>query len=151
MPVTMDNAVSLQVIPDTVFEASSILSYRGETGEADSSSPIGYAITRAVGDQQQKVVVAGDTSFFTEAKLARRTISISNRETATNNNQLVDSILRWMTDDRLPPLIERPEPRDQRINIGGGHVRAINLIGVYAMTGLLSLYAGWILYRRRRL
>lgn len=151
MPVTMDNAVSLQVIPDTVFEASSILSYRGETGEADSSSPIGYAITRAVGDQQQKVVVVGDTSFFTEAELARRTISISNRETATNNNQLIDSILRWMTDGRLPPLIERPEPRDQRINIGGGHVRAINLIGVYAMTGLLSLYAGWILYRRRRL
>jgi ABC-2 type transport system permease protein len=106
-------------------------------GEVRRSHAAAVALTRTVGERQQKIVVVGDADC------------LSNERVNGVNSNFVMATFLWFSDDALPVDVRRPATPDDAIFSSGSGVKFAKNVLMFGFPSLLLL-ASLVLWLRRR-
>ncbi|SFC26985.1 ABC-2 type transport system permease protein [Parapedobacter composti] len=104
---------------------------------------VAVAVIRAVGERQQRILVAGDADFLSKAEFARFNVRAGNGALATE-------LLRWYSDGKYPPDTQRPKSIDNRLRIRKEQVGLIRAAMVFVVPALLAAWGALTIINRRR-
>ncbi len=119
---TWSETVTTNFIDDTV----TVDPAKGEKMEA--SIPVAIAMSRKVGEKEQKVVVIGDADCISNGE-----ISIGRKGVRAANYNFIMGAFFWMSDDEVPIDVRRPSTTDRKVYVGLSGMRATK----WGMLGLL--------------
>ena len=109
-------------------------------GEVKRSHPTGLALTRQVGDREQKIIIMGDADC------------LSNKEISSPrgfNYNLITGSFFWMSEGEVPIDVRRPTPPDGAIYAVGKDVRLAKTLTMGVLPSLLLIGCLVIWLRRR--
>lgn len=101
------------------------------------------ALTRGLGNKQQKVMVLGDADFMSNAELARH--NITNR-----NFQFTTDMFKWFSNGEFPIDTKRPDPIDNKIIVSREQISMTRIILIGVVPLLLGILGAYILIKRKR-
>lgn len=101
-----------------------------ETGEQTGAYPTVLALTRRVGDKEQRIVVSGDADCVSNFELSK-----SRNGIRSSNFTLLTGTFKWLSYDEYPLDTTRPDPTDDEVYLGRNARKWIK----YGFTGLLPL------------
>jgi ABC-2 type transport system permease protein len=112
--------------------------------QAMKSIPVAIALTRKVGDKDQKIVILGDADCISNGE-----ISISRKEVPASNYSLIMGSFFWMSDNEVPIDVRRPNTTDTKLSVGtkGKIISKWFFIGLFPLLMLTFYILIWI--RRR--
>ncbi|MCR9011015.1 Gldg family protein [Gabonibacter chumensis] len=118
--------------------------YNPEVGEVQQSYTLGLALSRKMGDKEQRIIVLGDADCISDGEFGR-----SRSPLWVANFGIVQGGFYWLSDGEVPIDVRRPASIDNRISTteGGAEVLDYMLMGVFP--GLLLLLYLFIWIRRR--
>ncbi|HMR18652.1 MAG TPA: Gldg family protein, partial [Sphingobacterium sp.] len=105
--------------------------------------PVAVALTRQLGEREQRIFIAGDADIFSKGELGRYNVR-------NGNHDLTTQLLRWYSYDEYPPDTERPKPIDHRLRVNKTQVNGIRIATVFVVPILLALWGTLIIIRRKR-
>ncbi|MDR2414002.1 MAG: Gldg family protein [Odoribacteraceae bacterium] len=107
------------------------------TGEVTRAYPVAMALTRKVGDKEQRVMITGDADCF------------SNERVGGVNSTFITATFLWMSDGKMPVDVRRPSPIDNRLFATGDDVKFARRVLVVIFPSLL-LVVFLVIWLRRR-
>lgn len=113
-------------------------------GEVERKHVTALALSREVGNKQQKIVILGDADCISNGE-----ISISRKNVRAANYSLISGSFFWMSDEEVPIDVRRPTAPDNAVNIGdtGMYISKIGFMGCLPV--ILAVIAIFIWVRRR--
>ena len=143
MVVSGDATVSTGAQSPAIANPSRSLSYSPAEGDQGGPLPTVLSLTRTIHGKQQRIVVAGDADFLSNAELQRSNIQTSNFEFAT-------AIFGWFTYGAFPTDASRPPSLDTRVTLSdrGLYLLKIFLLGILPL--ILLGFGTVLLIRRKR-
>lgn len=113
-------------------------------GEVEKIYTTALALSRNVGDKQQKIIILGDADCISNGE-----ISIGRKNVPAANFSLIMGAFFWMSDDEVPIDVRRPNPPDDKVRIGqtGMTISKISLMGI--LPAILAFFSIFIWIRRR--
>lgn len=135
-PVIMDGAVSLRAQDnDRGFKRLDVLKVADDT--------MGYALTRAFEDHEQRIIVFGDADLFSTANTERGSpVSLTTSAFGT---------FHWLTNGEFPVQRTRREPIDGDIQISGWLLEILRWVFVGLLPlGILAYGTAMLAIRRRQ-
>ena len=113
-------------------------------GEVERTYTTALALSRKVGDKEQKIVILGDADCISNGE-----ISISRKNVRAANYSLISGAFFWMSDEEVPIDVRRPTAPDNAVNIGdtGMYISKIGFMGCLPVA--LAIWAIFIWVRRR--
>ncbi len=113
-------------------------------GEAENAYVTALALSRKVGEKEQKIIIFGDADCISNGE-----ISIGRKNIPARNYSLVNGAFYWMSDEEVPINVTRPTPPDRKINLSGDNMQnwKIALMGIVPAT--LAFFSIFIWVRRR--
>lgn len=120
---------------------SATIGYSSVNGDDHSSMPVMLALTRKINGKEQRIIVAGDADFLTTGAF--------NRSDA-GNFQFSTQLFRWFTYGEFPIDTSRPESKDNRVNLSNSSLAALKILFLGLLPGLLLIFSGIFLVRRKR-
>lgn len=113
-------------------------------GEVERKHVTALALSREVGNKQQKIVILGDADCISNGE-----ISISRKNVRAANYSLISGSFFWMSDEEVPIDVRRPTAPDNAVNIGdtGMYISKIGFMGCLPV--ILAVMAIFIWVRRR--
>jgi ABC-2 type transport system permease protein len=162
--VTMPGAVGLEYTKDKGFDAIPLFVSDSATwnemettnfiddtvklnpaaGEVQKSYVTGLALSRKVGNKEQKIIILGDADCISNGE-----ISIGRQGVAAANYSVITGAFYWMSDNEVPIDVRRPTATDDKVSLDKKKVLTVKIILLWGFTGLLALCA-IILWIRRR-
>jgi len=132
---TWNELETTNFIDDTVKINPSL----GEKPEA--SMPVAIALSREIGDKEQKVLVLSDADCISNGE-----ISIRRKGVQAANYNLIMGAFFWMSDDEVPIDVRRPNPPDTKIflSISGMTVTKWGYAGVLPLIMGIFYLLLWI-------
>ncbi|MFA5712722.1 MAG: Gldg family protein [Bacteroidales bacterium] len=114
-------------------------------GEVQRAIPTSFALTKVVGDKEQRVIFLGDSDCLSNVELGRfrKGIRPQNRSFAT-------ALFSWLSYDQFPLNLSRPFPKDNKIFLTTKEAKRWKKSVVWTIPLLLSLITISILYYRKR-
>ena len=106
-------------------------------GEERRVYPAALALTRRVGEKEQKIMIVGDADCF------------SNERVGGINSNFVMATFLWMSGGELPVDVRRPVPPDNILHATGADVKVARRVLMFVFPSLL-LIACLLLWLRRR-
>lgn len=103
-------------------------------GEVEKSYPTIVALSRKVGNREQKILLTGDADCISNSEFNRRV------NVRTSNYTLITGSFFWLSDNEVPIDVRRPEFPDKGIYIGSVGEKVIK--GIY-MVIIPLLFMGW--------
>ena len=100
------------------------------SGERPGSYPTVLALTRQVGDKEQRIVISGDADCVSNYELGKTRNGVN-----SSNFTLLTGSFKWLSYGEYPLDTTRPEPTDNEIYLGRDSRRWIK----YGFAGLLPL------------
>lgn len=122
-----------------------VVEYNQEKGEEKKSYAVALALSRKVGDKEQKIVVLGDADGLSNADIAR---ARAGRE--VSNYGLAIGSFHWMSDGEFPIDVRRPMADDRKLNLSENGLEIFKYAVMGGVPGILILMALGIWYRRRK-
>ena len=115
-----------------------------EAGEIEKIYTTALALTRKVGEKEQKIIILGDADCLSNGE-----ISISRKGVRASNYSLITGSFFWMSDEEVPIDVRRPNPPDNAVRVGetGMYISKLGLMGLFPI--LLAIAAIIIWIRRR--
>ncbi len=92
---------------------------------------------------QQKIVVAGDADFLSNAELARFNITTCNFDFST-------AIFSWFANGEFPIDSSRPPSKDKRLDLTDSGLTFLKILLMGILPGLLLVLGSILLIRRKR-
>ena len=114
------------------------------SGETSKEYTVGVALTREVGDKEQKIIVLGDADCLSNGEL-----SSSRRGVRASNFTLVPAIFHWMSDGEVPVDVRRPAFSDNVLHLTASSVKWTSTFFNWVFPGMLLLLALFVWLRRR--
>ncbi len=113
-------------------------------GEKEESLPIALALSRKVGEKEQRIIIFGDADCISNGELGMQRKDVW----AMNFNILTGSFF-WLSHEEVPIDMRRPTPPDNAVYVGeiGMSVAKIGFLGVFP--AILIFFALFIWIRRR--
>ncbi len=111
-------------------------------GEAKKASiPTALALSRKVGDKDQKFIILGDADCISNGE-----ISISRKGVQAANYNLILGAFYWMSDNEVPIDVRRPEQPDKTIKMGidGVALTRWGFIGLFPLAMIIFYILLWI-------
>ena len=162
--VTMPSAVGLEYNTDKGFEVTPLFvtdsaswnetettNFIDDTvklnpaiGEIQKQYTTGLALTRKVGNKEQKIMVLGDADCISNGE-----ISISRQNVWAANYSLITGAFYWMSDNEVPIDVRRPDFKDDKTSLDKQGMFTLKTAMVWAFPGILFLGA-LVLWIRRR-
>lgn len=119
--------------------------YNPEKGELQGSVPTVLALSRQVGDKEQRVVITGDADCVSNGELSR-----SRNGYSSTNFTIITGTFRWLSYDEYPLDTERPRPTDNAVYVGRDARKWVKY-GWYGIMPIVLFSIGvTILTRRKR-
>ncbi|WP_442587691.1 Gldg family protein [Pedobacter sp. AW31-3R] len=163
-PVALSGAVALRYTPDTSFQATPMLitdpahnwnrlrpltgdslrlTYQPSAGDQRTVLPLAYALDRQQQGKQQRIMVIGDATFFSNGEMSRQNVAKANFEFTHN-------IFGWLTGDIFPVDVSRPATQDNLLTINRNTVSMFQLFYLGILPGLIGVAGAILLIRRKR-
>ena len=112
-------------------------------GEVEKSYPTIVALSRKVGNREQKILLTGDADCISNSEFNRRV------NVRTSNYTLITGSFFWLSDNEVPIDVRRPEFPDNGIYIGSVGEKVIK--GIYmVIIPLLFMGLGIFIWIRRK-
>ena len=115
-----------------------------DEGESHGKFITGLALSRKVGDENQKIVILGDADCISNGVLSRNYKGIF-----ANNYSIVMGSFYWMSDGEVPIDVRRPAPLDDRIYLSQAGQSIWKIIMIWVLPGIMVLFALLLWFRRR--
>jgi ABC-2 type transport system permease protein len=115
-------------------------------GEVMRSYPTALALTRQVGDKEQRILITGDADCLSNGEISMWRANVR----AANYNLIMGSFF-WMSDNEVPIDVRRPTPPDNRFFVTGNNVKLSKymLMGLFPLLLLASCLVIWLRRRGR--
>lgn len=113
-------------------------------GEREGSRPTVVALSRKVGNKEQKILVTGDADWISNSELF-----IKRNQVNASNFSLVSAAFSWLSDGEVPVDMRLPDSIDKSLRIGESSWTYIEIFIKYIIP-LSMLGAGIIIWIRRR-
>lgn len=120
---------------DVVFNAAN--------GDEKRSFPLALSLTRQINGKEQRIIVAGDADFMSNAELQRYNVKTAN---FTFNTALYS----WLCYNKFPIDSSRPKDKDMRSNVSLDSLDYLRILFIWVLPGLLTIFAAVLLIRRKR-
>ena len=120
-----------------------ILSFDPTKGDQKGPLPAVLGLSRTVNGRQQKIVVAGDADFLSNAELARFNIQTCNFDFST-------AIFSWFANGEFPIDSSRPPAKDKRLDLTDSGLTFLKILLMGILPGLLLVLGSILLIRRKR-
>lgn len=114
------------------------------SGEVQKKYVTGLALTRNVGEKEQKIMILGDADCITNGEL-----STSRRRVRASNFTLVQSLFFWLSDGEVPIDVRRPPFPDNNLLIEESDMGLITMSFQWLFPCLILILALVIWLRRR--
>ena len=124
-------------------ENPDILSFDAGKGDRPGPLPAVIGLSRNINGRQQKIVVAGDADFLSNAELARFNIKTCNFDFST-------AIFSWFANGEFPIDTSRPEAKDKRLDLTDAGLTVLKVLLMGILPGLLLILGSILLIRRKR-
>lgn len=113
-------------------------------GEVQKSYPLALALSRKVGEREQKIIVLGDADCLSDGELT------ANRSPLwAGNYYLIQGSFFWLSDGEAPIDMRRPYWVDNSLFVGETGAEVLNYALLGGFPGLLLFLALFIWLRRR--
>ena len=119
--------------------------YNPETGEKQGVMPAVLALSRKVGDKEQRIVVSGDADCISDGEMSK-----SRNGYSSTNFTIVTGTFRWLSYDEYPLDTERPRPLDDEVYVGRDARKLVRYGWYGVMPIILAAIGITILVRRKR-
>ena len=83
-----------------------------QIGEKEQSYPVVLALTKKVGEKEQRIIVTGDADCISNGELSTKRNGIGSA-----NFDFITESFKWLSYGEFPIETFRPEPTDNSINI----------------------------------
>ena len=120
-----------------------MLRYDSSQGDQRGPLPAVVGLTRTINGREQRVVVAGDADFLSNAELGRYNIKTCNFDFST-------AIFSWFAHGEFPIDTSRPPSQDKRLNITDSGLAFLKVMLMGILPGLLLVFGSILLIRRKR-
>ena len=118
--------------------------FNPDAGEVQKSYPLALALSRKMGEREQKIIILGDADCLSDGELTR------NRNPLwAANYVIIQGSFFWLSDGEVPIDVRRPYSLARKLFVGetGAEILNYALLGVFP--GLLLFLALFIWLRRR--
>lgn len=115
-----------------------------KVGEVQKSYATGLALTRKVGEKEQKIIIIGDADCISNGEFGR-----SRREVQAANYTVITGGFYWLSDGEVPIDVRRPPIPDKEIYIDKDDMQVAKIMFMGVLPGLLLLLSLFIWIRRR--
>ena len=114
-------------------------------GEIQQRYTTAVALSRQMGDREQKVIVMGDADCFSNGEL-----SMSRKGVPADNFSVLTGGFFWLSDNEVPIDVREANPSDNHINCLTGKSMAVwKVILMWVLPGLMAIFAVVLWFRRR--
>lgn len=120
-----------------------ILSFDAAKGDQQGPLPTVVGLTRNINGKEQRIVVAGDADFLSNAELARFNIKTCNFDFSTG-------LFSWFAHGEFPIETSRPPSKDTRLSITDGGLTMLKVMLMGIFPGVLFILGAILLIRRKR-
>ncbi len=121
-----------------------IATFNPEEGETGGAITTALALTRKVGDKEQRIMILGDADCLSNGELSRKRTGFW----ALNFN-MGTGMFYWLSGNEVPIDIRRPTPTDNELYIEKGDKLLLNALYKIIIPALLGL-AFLLIWLRRR-
>jgi ABC-2 type transport system permease protein len=115
------------------------MSYEPKHGDRLGSKPLILALTRNVGNKQQKIVISGDADFMSNNLIVQ-----------AYNLPFINGIFRWFSDGAFPVKVKRAAPTDDAILANRKQLSVYRLATLWALPALIIACGAALLLIRKR-
>jgi ABC-2 type transport system permease protein len=120
-----------------------ILNFDPIKGDQQGPLPAVLGLSRTINGRQQKIVVAGDADFLSNAELARFNLQTCNFDFST-------AIFSWFANGEFPIDSSRPPAKDKHLDLTDSGLTFLKLLLMGILPGLLLILGSILLIRRKR-
>ena len=113
-------------------------------GEVERSYPTALALSRKIGDKEQRIVVFGDADCLSNGE-----ISIGRKDVPAANYSLISGSFFWLSHEEVPVDVRRPTPPDKKVRVSMGWMNFWKIILMGVWPASLAFWAIFIWIRRR--
>jgi len=122
---------------------SAAIAFEPENGDIREAFPTMLMLTRTAKDKEQRIIVASDADFYSNAELNRFNM-------ATLNAAFASRLFGWFSYGEFPIDIVRPMSKDNTFTLQKEQVKTIQILFYAVMPGLMLLLASMVLIRRKQ-
>lgn len=115
-----------------------------EIGEVEGARPTVLALSRQVGDKEQKILVTGDADWISNSELFTE-----RQQVRAANFALVSTAFHWLSNGEIPVDMRLPDPIDTTLRIGEGPWKYFSTLFKFIIP-LSMLAAGLVIWIRRK-
>ena len=142
-PLLMTDAQNSWVKKGKFVLDSAALTVDLKAGDEQGSFPTALMLTRQVSSKEQRIIVAADADFFSNAEAGRRNL-------ATLNSYFATRIFSWFSYGEFPVDASRPFSKDNSTTLTKGSVKTMEVLYYGIIPGIMFLSGMMILIRRKR-
>lgn len=118
--------------------------YNPEEGELGGPITTALALTRKVGDKQQRIMILGDADCISNGEITRNRAYVK-----ADNFSFVQGLFFWLTNDQAPIDMRRPHKKDRALTIVKDEIGPYKIFYQYILPALLLACLLLIWLRRR--
>ncbi|QEC78876.1 Gldg family protein [Mucilaginibacter ginsenosidivorax] len=122
---------------------SANLVYSPKEGDQKGALPTAIALTRKVGNKQQKIIITGDADFLSNKGLNQENIR-------TANFNFANALFSWFADGEFPIFTAPRPPADNTITVTAVQVKVMKVLYLGLVPGLMLVIGSILLIRRKR-
>lgn len=119
------------------------VTFSAADGDIRGTMPTAISLTRKLNNKEQRIVVAGDADFMSNAELQRYNLN-------TVNFVFNTALFSWLSEGQFPIDTSRPEAKDKRVNVSSDEVAFLRIIYIWLLPALILAAAAILLIRRKR-
>jgi ABC-2 type transport system permease protein len=118
---------------------------RYDSSQGDQRGPLSAVVglTRMINGKEQRIVIAGDADFLSNAELSRYNIRTCNFDFST-------AIFSWFAHGEFPIDTSRPPSQDNRLDLTDSGLTFLKVMLMGVLPGLLLVFGSILLIRRKR-
>lgn len=139
----LDSVGSWNELKTTDF-IDEVAAYDPEDGETLGPITTALALSRTVGDKEQKIMILGDADCFGNGEISNRRKGIQ-----AMNFDMANGMFFWLSDNKVPIDVRRPTPPDSKIYTEESDLPLLN-IGYKIILPILLVLASLLIWLRRR-
>ncbi len=119
------------------------LTYSPAEGDQNAPLPAVIGLTRTINGKQQRIVVAGDADFLSNAELGRTNLRACNFDFST-------ALFSWFSYGEFPIDTSRPKGKDNGLSLTNAGMTSLRILLLGILPGFLLLGGTVLLIRRKR-
>ena len=114
-------------------------------GEVEAMHPVALALSRKVGDREQRIMILGDADCISNEEFSIR----RNLRVMTANYTLVTGTFYWLSDEEAPIDVRRPMGTDNKIHLSRKAMPYLKTACMGIVPAILLIW-GVVLWMRRK-